>query len=170
MNFSMLRSVKNIFWLLATLVGAQSALGFALIGPPVPSGSDAYQVQDIGYNIGNSELGTPRLIKEEYRRNTPVVYYAVDGSFWEYFNTNGVQELDKAFAIYNSVGKASQLDINDYPEDSRRVNFQGQALGLFDLKSAIMGTVAGRLGLFEPSRWVWNITSRTVTPTCPLGN
>ncbi len=53
---------------------------------------------------------------------------------WNYFRgTNGDEgliESDKAFAIYNSVGKVSQLDINDYPEDSRRVNFQAQAAGL----------------------------------------
>ncbi len=166
----MLRSVKNIFWLLAIVAGAQSALGFALIGPPVPSGSDAYQIQDIGYNVGGGEQGTPRLIKEEYRRNTPVVYYAYDESFWEYFNTNGVQEIDKAFAIYNRVGKYSQLDINDYPEDSRRVNFQAQAMGLFDLRSFILGLMTQELGLFEPSRWVWNITGRAVSTTCPIGN
>src|SRR5262245_25141011 len=138
MNFCMLRSVKNIFWMLALVVGAQSAFGFALIGPTdVAGGSDAFMIGDIGYNVGGGEEGTPKSLHEEYRRNTPVVYYSFDESFWQYFNTNGVSAVEQAFAIYNSVGKASQLDINDYPEDSRRVNFRAQADSLVDLKSYI---------------------------------
>lgn len=167
----MLRSVKNIFWMLALAVGAQSALGFTLIGPPtVAGGSDAFMTADIGYNVGGGEEGTPKSIHEEYRRNTPVIYYSFDQSFWQYFNTNGVAALEQAFAMYNNVGKVSQLDINDYPEDSRRVNFRAQAIGLFDLKSEVMGLVSQQVGLFEPSRWVWALSGRAATPTCPVGN
>src|SRR6185312_3046527 len=158
MNFCMLRSVKNIFWMLALAVGAQSAFGFSLIGPPNPTGTeDAFQSgtagQQIGYNVGGGEEGTPKDIHDEYRRNTPVVYYSFDESFWNYFNTNGVSAVEQAFAMYNSVGKVSQLDINDYPEDSRRVNFRAQAVGLQDLKSFVMGLMSQQVGLFEPSRW-----------------
>src|SRR6185312_9928325 len=109
MNFSMLRSVKNIFWLLATVVGAQSAFGFALIGPTSVAGTpDAFMTPDIAFNVGNSENGTPKSLHDEFRRNTPVLYYAADQSFIQYFRgTNGdegLKELDKAFAMYNSVG------------------------------------------------------------------
>jgi hypothetical protein len=172
----MLRSVKHIIWMLALAVGAQSAFGFGLIGPPNPAATDdAFQSgapgQQIGYNVGGGEEGTPKRQKEEYRRNTPVVYYSFDESFWNYFNTNGVTAIEQAFAMYNSVGNASQVDINDYPEDSRRVNFRAQAVSLIDLKSFVMGLMSEQVGLFEPTRWVWTLTARvhlTPGPPCPL--
>jgi hypothetical protein len=173
----MLRSVKNIFWLLATVVGAQSALGFALIGPTDVAGTaDSFETADIAYNVGAAEHGTPKSLHDEYRRNTPIIYYAADQSFIQYFRgTNGdegLRELDKAFAMYNSVGKVSQLNVDDYPEDSRRPNFQAQAIGLMDLKSEVMGLMSEQVGLFQPSRWVWMLSLRqqipNVTPTCPF--
>ena len=168
----MLRSVKNIFWMLALVAGAQSAFGFALIGPPDTTGTeDAFMTAVIGYNIGGGEDGTPKSLHDEYRRNTPVVYYAADRSFIEYFRgTNGDEgllELDKAFAMYNSVGKVSQLDPNDYPEDSRRVNFTAQTLDLMDLKSFVMGLMSEQVGLFQPSRWVWALSLRQQIPPPP---
>jgi hypothetical protein len=137
---------------------------------------DAFMTAQIGYNVGGGEPGTPKSLHDEYRRNTPVVYYAADLSFMQSFRgpngDEGIREVDKAFAMYNSVGKVSQLDINDYPEDSRRVNFQANALQLSDLKSTIMGLVTVEVGLFEPSRWVWMLTLRQQTPgaipPCPF--
>ncbi len=171
----MLRSVKNIFWMLALVAGAQSAFGFALIGPPDTTGTeDAFMTAALGYNVGGAENGTPRSIKEEFRRNTPVVYYSVDQSFWNYFNTNGVAAIDQAFEMYNSVGKVSQLDINDYPEDSRRVNFRALADNLIDLRSFVAGILSEQVGLFEPTRWVWALSERFQlahppgTPACPF--
>jgi hypothetical protein len=163
----MLRFVKQTVLLLGVLIGCQSAFGFALIGPATPPPSDNYQTAAIGYNVGNGEAGTPRNFKEEYRRNTPVVYYAFDQSFWEYFGDRGVAEIDKAMAMFNSVGKVSQVDPNDYPLDSRRVNFRAAADGLYDLKSFTMGLMTQELGLFEPSRWVWALNSRVVLPGPP---
>jgi hypothetical protein len=168
----MLRSVKYIIWMLALAAGAQSAFGYALIGTTaVANTSDAYQTQALTYNVGNSEDGMPKSIHEESRRTMPVVYVSVDQSFWEYFNTNGVDALEQAFAMYNRVGKTSQVDPNDYPEDSRRPNFRAQALSLYDLKSVIMGTMTTQVGLFEPTRWVWALTGRQLPnpPTCPVG-
>ena len=155
--------------MLAVLTGAQSAFGFALIGPPLTTGTpDAFQVQLIGYNLQNAEDGTPKMIGQEYRRNTPVLYWAYDESFWRYFNTNGVAAVQQAFDMYNSVGKVSQLDPNDYPEDSRRVNFQAQALLLFDLKSAVAGFLTREVGLYQPTRWVWGLSTRQqLTPPVP---
>jgi hypothetical protein len=174
----MLRFVKQIVWLLGVLIGCQSAFGFALIGP-VPTAltvADGYQSgtpgQQIGYNIGGGESGVPKDIKDEYRRNTPVLYYAFDGTFRDYFETNGMREVDKAMAMYNSVGKASTLNIDDYPEDSRRVNFRAQADSLIDLKSVVMGIMTEQLGFFQPTRWVWALHDRVHvngTPPCPIG-
>src|SRR5262245_48700212 len=129
MNSCMLRSVKQIVWSLGLLIGCQSAFGFALIGP-VPGAltdPDGFQSspagQNIGFNIGGGESGVPKDFPAEYRRNTPVMYYSFDESFWRYFNTNGVAAVDQAMAMFNSVGKVSALsqDVSEYPEDSRRV-------------------------------------------------
>jgi hypothetical protein len=173
MNFCMLRSVKNIFWMLAMLACAQSAVAWTPIGTTVTANtSDAWQIPAIGYNVGGAEPGTPKDIHEAYRRNMPVIYYSFDESFWQYFGTNGVIELEKAFAMYNRVGKTSLLDVNDYPEDSRRVNYTAQTLGLFDLKSFAMGLITTEVGLFEPSRWVWALNGRQQlqppNPPCPF--
>jgi len=113
----MLRSVKNIFWMLALLAGAQSALAWTPIGPRDVAGTpDAWQTATLGYNSGGTEIGVPKNLHEEYRRNVPVVYYSFDESFWEYFGTNGVIELEKAFAMFNSVGKVSSSTLMIIPK------------------------------------------------------
>jgi len=163
--------------MLAALACAQSALAWTPIGPPNPAGTtDNFMAgqagAQIGYNVGNTEYGTPKNLHEGYRRNSPVIYYSFDESFWQYFGTNGVNELEKAFAMYNSVGKVSQLDVMDYPEDSRGVNYTAQALALLDLKSTIMGFMTPLVGLFEPTRWVWALSGRQQltppNPPCPF--
>jgi len=163
----MLRFVKQIVWLLGVLIGCQSAFGFALIGPiPAANTPDAFEQQVISYDVG-SDISTPKDVKDEYRRNTPVMYYSADANFWEYFGPQGVGELDKAMAMFNSLGKTSVLDINDYPEDSRRMNFRAANDGLFDLKSLTMNLICEQLGFLEPSRWVWTLHSRTPGNNCP---
>jgi hypothetical protein len=173
----MLRFVKQIVWSLGLVIGCQSAFGFALIGP-VPTATtdpDGFQASPAGaqiaYDIGNAENGVPKDIKDEYRRNTPVMYYSFDQSFVNYFEDRGKAEVDKAYAMFNAVGNASTLDINDFPEDSRRVNFRAQADSLLDLKSVIMGMMTEQLGFFQPTRWVWALHDRihlTPGPACPL--
>src|SRR5690349_19225733 len=104
MNFSMLRFLKQTVWLAGLVAACQSAFGFALLGP-VPSTAnpqDSFEVPDIGYALPG-DVGTPKDIHEEYRRNTPVIYYAFDESFFRYFGQNGMAEVDKAMAIYNSI-------------------------------------------------------------------
>src|SRR5207237_9215082 len=90
--------------------------------------------------------------------------------FWEFVGAQGVAEIDKAMAIFNSVGKTSVLDINDYPEDSRRMNFRAANDGLYDLKSTTMILMVEQLGFLEPSRWVWTLHARTQGNPCPTAN
>src|SRR4051812_31646214 len=115
MNFCMLRFVKQIVWLVGIVLGCQSALGFALIGP-IPNNGDAYQVPALSYNVTGwaaingivtsvggyaapgtqlsslqiinalqEDVGTPKNIGEGFRRNTPVMYYSFDASFMNFF-------------------------------------------------------------------------------------
>jgi len=183
----MLRFVKKLVWLLAVVVGAPSAFGFALIGPVPASGNpDDFEVATIGYNLGGltannaivnaialypgTDIGTPKNIAEGYRRNTPVIYYSFDSSFLNFFGTRGAAEVDKAMAIYNSLNDVSSYsaDLSEMPTDTRRVNFRAAADSLLDVKSVTMGLVMEQLGPWQPSRWVWAIHGRSGTP-CPSG-
>src|SRR6185312_472131 len=187
MNFCMLRFVKKLIWLLAMVAGYQTAFGFALIGPVPASGNpDDYQVPAIGYNLGGltgtaavinslagypgTDIGTPKNIGEGYRRNTPVIYYSFDASFLNFFGPRGAAEVDKAMAIYNSLGDVDSFspDLSEFPTDTRRVNFRAAADSLLDIKSVTMGLVMEQLGPWQPARWVWTIHARAGTP-CPSG-
>jgi len=169
----MLRFVKNLVWLLAVVVGARSAFGAAFIGPiPTTTSPDAFQVPAIAYGLA-SDLSTPKDVHEEYRRNTPVMYYSVDASFYNFFGPEGVVEIDKAMAMFNSVSNVSSYSTNltEFPLDSRRENYRAEAAGLYDLKSVTMGMMTEQLGFLEPSRWVWALHARAVlnppVPPCP---
>src|SRR5882724_11035675 len=84
---SMLSFLKKVAVLAALVAGVQSSQGFALLGPY----NEAYQVLAIGYQwntyttlggipggvTGYSSVGGPKNIAEEYRRNTPTMYYAM---------------------------------------------------------------------------------------------
>jgi len=63
------------------------------------------------YPIGPKNLG------EEYRRNTPVVYYSFDANFLDFFGSNGVAAIDSAVAIINSLTNVSQYseDLAEFP-------------------------------------------------------
>ena len=54
-------------------LGIHSASGFSLMGPP----NEGWQIPDIAYNLGG-DIGTPHNLGEEYRCNTPTIYYAFD--------------------------------------------------------------------------------------------
>src|SRR6516225_2301768 len=95
----MFRIFRTIGFLAALAIGSPAAFGFALFGPP-PSqtpGADQWQVPEIGFMLGG-DLGTPKNLGEEYRRNTPVLYYSCDANFLDYFGSNGVVAIDQAFA------------------------------------------------------------------------
>jgi len=168
----MLRFVKNIIWMLALVTGAQSAFGFDVLGPTPPAGTpDAFETPVIGYALA-TDLSTPKDIKEEFRRNTPVMYYAVDLSYFFYFGQSGIQAADQAMAMFNQVGDVSQYSSNltEWPTDSRGANYRALGNGLIDVKSYLMGSMTEQLGISEPTRWVWALKDRfhiTPGPPCP---
>src|SRR5215472_4380956 len=132
----MLRLLKNSLWVALLLGGArQSAFGFALGGPI----NEPYQVPTIGYNLPG-DINAPKNLGEEYRRNTPVLYYACDGNFWNYFGSNGVAAVDSAFAAFNNLTNASSWssDLSEVPYNTTRKNFKAEALFLIDIKAVTM--------------------------------
>ena len=138
-------------------------LAFSLLGPF----NETYQTALIGYNLlSGPEFGTdegaPKNIGQGYRWNTKVAYYAYDASFIEFFGTNGVQECDKAFAIFNSLSNVDSYsaDLHELPLDTTRMNHTAEQFGLLDLKSTVMWLITEQLGLENSVRFVFALHDR----------
>jgi hypothetical protein len=140
--------------LLAVIV--QGASAFSLLGP-----FDGWQTDVLSYNIGG-DIGGPQQLGEEYRYNIPVLYYAADSSFLDFFGSSGMVAIDKATAILNSLSNPSSYSSNltEFPLDTRRFNFRAQALNLIDLSSATLHILLEELGLAEPERYAWTLRAR----------
>jgi hypothetical protein len=122
---------------------------------------DTWQTTEIGYQRGG-DIGGPMGLTEGYRWNVPVITYAFDRSFLLYFGQRGVEEVEKAIAILNALPPVSNLssNLNEFPLDAKRVNYQAQALFLYDLKSAALENLVEILGLAEPERWAFCLRAR----------
>lgn len=166
------RTVKNFWWLVLLACGLQAAMAFVPSGP-IGNGGDAWQTPAIGYGLAG-DLVAPKNIGEEYRRNTPVMYYTMDANFLEFFGSNGIVAVDGAFSILNTVTNVSTYDpgLSQFPLYSQHVNYTAQALGLSDLQSTVLGVMTEQLGLADPIRYVWTLRSRIGPATgfkCPFG-
>ena len=159
---------KKLACLSALVLSGQLSWGFAIIGPI----NEPWQIPDIGYNLGG-DIGAPKNIGEEYRRNTPVLYYSFDANFLDYFGSNGVNAVEAGIAVYNALPKVSNFSSNlvEYPTQATRENYLAGALFLTDVKSWTMVILAEQLGLAPPERYVWTLHDRYHTgPTpCPVG-
>ena len=69
---------------------------------------DVWQITEIGYNplpatdaaygiADDNDIRSQKHQGEGYRRNTPVLYYAFDPSFSDYFGSNGEYAAQQAF-------------------------------------------------------------------------
>ena len=147
---------KRIAWIGLLAVGGLTAHGFSLIGPYA-----SWQVHDLGYAL-NGDLGGPMNIGEEFRRNTPVMYYAADANFYTFFGSNGVWSVDQAFAILNNLSPVSSYsaDLSEVSIDVRRPNYTALALNLMDVKSAVLGLMMEQMGLADPIRYTWTLHDR----------
>ena len=167
----MLRIAKIIGGLALMVLGFQSASGFSLLGPPPPSPNEAWQVPAIGYMLAG-DIGTPHNLGEEYRWNTPYIYYAFDQNFLDYFGASGVAAVEQGIAILNNLTNFSKYsaDLTEVPLETRRVNYRAQALHLIDLKSATLNLMLEELALAESDRYVWTLRTRDTQPgrSCPF--
>ncbi|MGA3284926.1 MAG: hypothetical protein ABSD57_10775 [Verrucomicrobiota bacterium] len=176
----MRRTIKKLLWVVGLGFSLQSVWAYSLLGP-VNNGGDAWQVTLIGYNpltLGEAVpfmidplLSGPKNLGEEYRRNTPIMYYAADARFLDYFGSNGMVALDGAFAILNNVFTntpavtANGLDaysagLTEFPLNSASMNYSAQTLGLLDLKSETLSAMLEQLGLADPVRYTWALHDR----------
>ncbi|MCX8156246.1 MAG: hypothetical protein N3J91_07355 [Verrucomicrobiae bacterium] len=138
------------------MMTASPARAFSLLGI-----WDTWQTGPIGYQLAG-DIGGPMGLGEGYRWNVPVITYAFDRSFLLYFGQRGVDEVEKAIAILNALPPVSNLSSNlaEFPLDSKRVNYQAQALYMYDLKSAALETLVEILGLAEPERYAFCLRAR----------
>jgi len=147
------------------LVGAiQSASGFALLGLREP-----YQTLPLNYSADFSDQ--PKNFDQGFRYTTPTMYYTVDPSFLSYFGTNGLNAIDQAMGILNSLTNVSSYSagLEEFPLEEMRVNHAAQALGLLDLKSTVLEVMIEHMGLADPELFVWTLHNRFL-PTgaqCP---
>ena len=164
--------------------GLQSSWGFALLGP-LANGGDSWQSPVIGYGYAYTDfglpggpvylgdIGGPKNIGEEYRRNVPVLYYAYNANFLGFFGSNGVAAADSAAATLNALTNVDSYspDLSEFPLQSMHSNPQATALYLTDLKSATLHLLVEQLGLAQPERYTWTLHERYLIPgtTCPLG-
>ena len=170
----MARMLNKLFWIVVLALGVQSAGAFALIGPVA---LDPWQIPQNGFNPLNFDplpIG-PKNLGEEYRRNTPILFYTFDQNFYDFFGSNGVYAVNQAIGEYNVVSNLSSYSANlsEWPLDSTRFNFLAQSLLLLDLKSTTMQLLTEQLGLTDPERYVWVIHNRGRLPgnppPCPDG-
>ncbi len=162
-----MRLLKLSGCLAALVAGLLSAPGFSLHGPF----NEDWQTSQIGYEL-DGDIGAPKNINEEYRWNTPVVYYAFDASFLEFFGTNGIHAIESGFELFNALTNTgySALDPNTFTTSPMRSHPQATALRLRDLKSAALEPIFEELGLMEPNRFIYTLRSRFEQPglSCPF--
>jgi len=148
------------------LLGSLPGRAFSLLGP-----FSGWQSPDLGYNVPNGadEYGGPRLRGDEYRLSTPVVTYGIDGSFLEFFGTEGAQAVDAAFAVFNGLTNVSAFSetLDEFPLKADGINPTARALGLVDVKTQLMSQILATLGLTSPERWCWSLRARYVVGTTP---
>ena len=163
--------IKRFLWIALLASGSQAAWAYSL-GGPIGNGGDSWQQPVIGYGLGG-DLNAPKNLGEEYRRNIPLMYYACNANFLDYFGSNGVAAVDGAFAILNGLTNVDSYspNLSEFPLESRHLNYQAGALGLYDLKSWTLGAMMEQLGLADPVRYDWTLHDRAHVGNiaCPAG-
>lgn len=152
--------------LLSVFGGGAKLQAFTLGGP-----FTSWQQAAIGYQLSADDLSGPMNISEEYRVNVPVLNYAFDSTFLNYFGSKGETAVNEAFAILNSIPKAGDINLNDFPLQAKGpINFTALNLNLLDMKSFTLGTLVAQLGLGAPERFTWCLRDRVVIPNTGTTN
>jgi Putative Ig domain len=182
MKICMQQIIKRFLGLVLLVSCLPAAWGFSPGGPvgnnPKPIlnvSGDSWQTPAIGYGLPGDVLA-PKNLGQEYRRNTPVLYYTYDENYFLYFDanntTNGTAAIDSAFTILNNLTNVNNYspDLSEFPLNAQKYNYTAQALGLIDLKSSALSLMMEQLGLADPLRYVWTLHDRFLPDngTCPI--
>jgi hypothetical protein len=148
----LLRIVKGLLLIVIVfLSGAPACSAFSLLGPYTKwmSFTNHYRLP--------GDIGGPMGIGQGYRWNVPIVTYAFDKSFMDFFGSNGVAAVEQAIAILNRVPPASHIVLTNYPTYALRENYTAESQALYDLKSAALSLLLEHMGLAEPTRNVFTL-------------
>jgi len=137
--------------LLALLSSGAVCPAFSLLGPYAK-----WMDYTNGYRK-DGDIGGPMNIGQGYRWNVPIVTYAFDQSFLDFFGSNGVSAVEHAIQILNRLPRASSIVLTNYPLSSERENYPAEAQGLYDLKSVTLSLLLEQMGLAEPTRYVYTL-------------
>ena len=141
------------------LAAAQHVSAFTLWGPVEgwqtsdldysnPAGSIRYYYFNVEPGLDSRENGAPKNFGEGSRLTTPIVTYAFDDTFLDYFGTQGVAAVDSAMQVLNALPSASKANLANFlTEGAVQVNYTAQALELYDLKSTVLFLMAEHMGL-----------------------
>lgn len=149
----MTRLLLSLIAATTLLAGAPASRAFTLYGE-IPD----WFTDQTGAAPG--DIYGPMNLGEEYRWVVPEIVYGFDESFLNYFGLRGVEEVEKAIQIFNELPPVSELNVDDYPTFSLRVNYRARDLELLDLKSFAMQAITEQLGLGTPHRFVFTLRGR----------
>ena len=155
----MRRLIQKLFAVATALMLVANASAFSLMGPFA-----SWQTAAIGYSLAG-DVGGPMSLSEDFRITVPVLNYGFDGTFLNFFGSNGVAAIHAAMAILNAVPAASAMSANltEFPLQAiGPANATAANLQIRDLKSAAMSTVLGQMGLASPERWTYTLRDRSV--------
>jgi hypothetical protein len=182
---SMTKSGNILLGLMLWLMCAETTQAFSLLGrgngAPPAGLFPAWQTADydglrLDYDFPD-DIGGPMMRPDEgYRWNLPLITYAFDQSFINYFGLSGVRAVEEAIRVYSSLPPMSQIQSDGFsffingqpvPFNSTFQNTEAQAFGLLDVKSTAMHFLIEELGLAEPERFAWALASREVFNLTP---
>lgn len=145
---------------------ATGASGFSLLGPP-----PAWQVSGLGYMLPG-EIGGVMNLGEGFRWNVPVITYACDASFINYFGPEGTRAIDEAMDVFNKLDAPSKMsaDLSEYSLDTLREHPEAGLLGIVDLKSTAIHIMMEELGFADPIQFTHTLRAREVRGTPPVTN
>ena len=144
----------------ALLLSLVEASSFSLLGP-----YETWMDEAKGFRR-EGDIGGPMSLNREYRWNLPTITYGFDQSFLENFGALGVQEVDKAFATLSDLPPFSDLDLNDYPLQSKGpTSFGAKSLRLMHFRSVALQALVEQLGLAQAERWTFLLRDVQVQQT-----
>ncbi len=164
----MLRKLLKCCGLAAAIAAAHSAQAFSLLGPLEPwqtpdldYGIPRYYYQRVEPGLDGIEIGGTKNYGEGSRLTTPIITYAFDNTFLQYFGNKGVAAVNSAFAVLNALPASSSANLNSFLKDGdQQINYTAQAMQLIDIKSTVLYLMAEHMGLLGETH-VFDLTART---------
>jgi hypothetical protein len=152
----MFRKLTQSVCLLLALAAAPCASAFTVWGPLTTK-----QTADLDYGLryyyfyvqllsglGTTENGGPQLLGNNSRLTTPIVTYAFDQTFLDYFGAQGVAAVNSAMQVLNSLPPASSANLANFITDqNEQINYTAQALDMLDIKSTVLWLMVEHMGL-----------------------